>query len=584
MGYKHNTFLIFWLLTCTVIASILLINNEYLTVNFISETEEYKDWNDYEIIIKDSYRTGFGEHGKGEKLTDANDIDENNRLWSEWGFSVVVSDRISVNRSIPDFRHPKCLKMKYLKDLPKVSIIIIFVDENFHVFKRTLHSLYNRTPHELIEEVILVNDNSTKDYLYDPLKNYVEENFPEIQFNIINLNKRHGLMQARVIGAKAARSEFLFISEPHCEMTYNWLPPLLQPLVNDKKVVTVPIVDNIEYNELQYYQNDRGNKGSRGVFDWNLEYMKLKRFPMMDEDKELDPFLTPVMTGGIFMIRKSYFFEIGPYDPGLVIWGGENVEMSLKIHLCGGQLLEVPCSHIGHIFRAFTKSRKHEDGMDFEGFNRKRVVEVWFEDYKEHVYKRNRKRYSQINTGNLTAALKFKEKLKCKPFDYFLKVIAPDLTENFPMSPDPFATGRIQLFDDEYCLETKNQENEAVVLKKCSCFVKSTQNFELSWWKSIRLKGTNTCIDGDALRTNYCHGQGGMQHFKYDIDTKQIKNMVNNKCLQGEINEESIKFANCNDSIKLQQWIFSDFMNETALNDWKNSGRPMHGDDDVYWS
>lgn len=79
------------------------------------------------------------------------------------------------------------------------------------------------------------------------------------------------------------------------------------------------------------------------------------------------------------------------------------------------------------------------------------------------------------------------------------------------------------------------------------------------------------------------HGQGGMQHFKYEIDTKQIKNMGNNKCVQAQIDKESVKFADCNASIKEQQWTFSDFMNETALYDWKNSGRPFQGNESAYW-
>lgn len=185
------------------------------------------DWNDYELMYLDGLRYGFGEQGHAAVLHIPENILKNNESFQIYGMSVFISDLISFNRSVPDFRAKECLPIKYLKNLPAVSIIIIFNNEAFSVFKRTLHSLYNRTPHKLIKEVILVNDFSTYDYLYDPLKDYVEENFKNIEFKIINLVKRGGLMKARVVGAQAATSDYLFVMEPHCEMTYNWLPPLI---------------------------------------------------------------------------------------------------------------------------------------------------------------------------------------------------------------------------------------------------------------------------------------------------------------------------------------------------------------------
>ena len=40
---------------------------------------------------------------------------------------------------------------------------------------------------------------------------------------------------------------------------------------------------------------------------------------------------SPAMSGGVFAIDKEYFFEIGAYDPGMKIWGAENLEMSFRV-------------------------------------------------------------------------------------------------------------------------------------------------------------------------------------------------------------------------------------------------------------
>lgn len=104
--------------------------------------------------------------------------------------------------------------------------------------------------------------------------------------------------------------------------------------------------------------------------------------------------------------------------------------MSFKLWLCASGLLQVPCARVGHFFRDFNPSRKFS--TDYVARNFKRVAEVWLDEYKEVLYASNPDRYKDVDPGDLTKQKELRKNLDCKPFKYFLEIVAPDFTNIYP--------------------------------------------------------------------------------------------------------------------------------------------------------
>lgn len=69
---------------------------------------------------------------------------------------------ISLDRSVPDNRPKKCREITYADDLPVASVVIIFTDEAWSPLMRTVHSVINRTPFKLLQEIVLIDDFSQR--------------------------------------------------------------------------------------------------------------------------------------------------------------------------------------------------------------------------------------------------------------------------------------------------------------------------------------------------------------------------------------------------------------------------------------
>lgn len=593
--FKQLVYLTCWVIT---IGCVLLITTDLREIHrkLVKQVHLYqpkcKDWNNYYEIAWEDQRVGPGEHGSAVELTDPTEKELNKDLLSKTGFSVLVSDKISVNRSIIDARPEKCKNLKYLEKLPKVSVIIIFVNEVKSVLLRTVHSVINRTPPELLHEIILVNDNSTDEDLYAPLQKYVDENFNGA-VKIKNLNERKGLIVTRLEGARIATGEVLVFFDSHIEVGTNWLPPLLEPIALNRRLATVPVIDDFTSDSFEFFPNLK--YGNRAAFDWTLIYSQFDRY-LPEGTDPIKPFPCPIMLGCAFAIDRKFFLEeLGGYDEGFQIWNGENYELSFKLWLCADGLYEVPCSRVTHTFRFNNPSRKRSD--DYVGRNFKRLAEVWFDEYKEVVYNWEPWRYKKIDAGDLTKQKEIRERLNCKPFSYFLNEIVPEFMQRFPPTKDQpvFASGQIRsMGNDQLCLDTLyHNEFEPIGLYRCQQLGEDgrpsqTQFFRLNFMKMLVLGHRQNCLDSYKMAMPQCHfAIHGNQYWKLDHVNHMLINGGDDgdSCLVANLSNKTLSLMKCDEENMEQKWTFT-YENETALNDWENIygyQKFVNGDKKLNW-
>lgn len=291
-----------------------------------------KDWHDYKTIKMEAKRTGPGEQGEAVYVSKEEE-ELSKKIFEENQHNGLASDKIARDRAIRDTRPTECQTRKYLVELPSVSVVIPFHNEILSTLTRTVHSVFTRSPPELLKEVILVNDHSEKEHTYGPLEDYIKDHFDLKKIRILVMPIRSGLMWARLAGARAASGDVIVFMDCHTEANVNWLPPLIEPIAENYKVCVCPYIDVINAKNYRY---EGILTGTRGVFNWQFWYQFLPLRPG-DQTNESDPVETPVMMGcnalniyfycfflldnsfilGVFAISAKWFWELGGYDTGL---------------------------------------------------------------------------------------------------------------------------------------------------------------------------------------------------------------------------------------------------------------------------
>eukprot|EP00794_Sanderia_malayensis_P003746 gene3746-4268_t len=507
-------------------------------------------------LYPDLVITGLGHEGVKAKLP--NELGNLSKsLFDNHSFDSVLSDRISMNRKLPDARGIECERKhsSYMKDLPTASVIICFHNEALSVLVRTVHSVLRTTPSNLLADIILIDDSSLYDYTKKPLEDYIsrlnQHAAVKNKIKILRNEKRNGLVRSRLTGAAATRGEALIFLDSHCEATEGWIEPLLQRIKDDRRNVVCPVIEVIDAEDFSYKSSALKAVTQVGSFTWDLFFTW----------KEL----SPTMAGGLFAINKKYFYEMGSYDDQMDIWGGENLEMSFRIWMCGGRLEIIPCSRVGHIFRKENSPYTFPNGVSktlTKNFNR--LAEVWMDEYKKLYYRRKQDSERKMDIGDISNRIELRNRLQCKDFRWYMENILPDLIGSDPTPP---AHGEMLNINSGQCVDSMGAKKKKSNLKLFPCHgMGGNQFFVLSKNGEI-IYNDEVCLDYSSENKQNriemwdCHGLKGNQEWKHNRITGQIKHVISDKCLDVDKSEGFVVAKKCKLDRKAntQRWRFKKY-------------------------
>uniref|UniRef100_A0A8C7J4X8 Polypeptide N-acetylgalactosaminyltransferase n=1 Tax=Oncorhynchus kisutch TaxID=8019 RepID=A0A8C7J4X8_ONCKI len=304
------------------------------------------------------------------------------KMFQYYGYNGYLSDRLSLDRAIPDLRPDGCKNITYPSNLPQVSIVFIFVNEALSVILRSIHSAMHRTPSHLLKEIILVDDYSDNDELKEKLQDFVSATNRQRPgfIKVVRHDKQEGLIRSRVSGWRAATAPVVALFDAHVEFNIGWAEPVLMRIQEDRTRIISPSFDNIKYDTFEIEEYPLSAQG----FDWELwcRYLNPPK-SWFHQANNSAPIRSPSLIG-CFVVDRLYFEEIGLLDEGMEVYGGENVELGVRVWQCGGSVEVLPCARIAHIERAHKPYT--EDLTSHVRRNALRVAEVWMDEFKSHVY------------------------------------------------------------------------------------------------------------------------------------------------------------------------------------------------------
>ena len=256
--------------------------------------------------------------------------------------------------------------------------------------EQSILSLLDNTKIDLIDDILICADN---DELHD-----IELPPLDLKIKILK-TKNIGRSKAWIKAVEQAEGDsFIFIGglTKFCQ---GWLEHILDKLT-DNNIVS-PTIYGLDV-DLWALTDQKYDK-----FGWRWDF-QLYAKQLLNDD------LTIVNTSHCMAIRRARYFNIGGFDDGMLIGGGEDIEISYRNIAMGGICQVDERSIIGTLVE--------RENNDTSLINYNRIINAWFPEYARYFSVYNR----DIDIGKISNLIEHVERRSVSNAEIFDK-LQPEL-------------------------------------------------------------------------------------------------------------------------------------------------------------
>lgn len=208
-----------------------------------------------------------------------------------------------------------------------VSIVVPTHNEGERL-TQTVAGLTATAPPE--HEVIVVDDFSTDDSI-----SQLRQSHPGVR--VVRPPQRLGPPLAKNFGARFAAGDCILWSDAHITAEPGWAQAFAGLLADPRTGAVGPAVAAQQ------------NAASVGYgLHWKNAALDVEWLHRSDDQ----PYPVPIVSSLFMGMRREVFEATGGFDPGLIRWGGGEMELSFRLWGLGYECRVAPHSRVSHLFRS----------------------------------------------------------------------------------------------------------------------------------------------------------------------------------------------------------------------------------------